>query len=112
MLSMGHPLLGLEAPTGMRQAALTDIILARGSRLGQTTKGEYMSQEGSFKAMVLTQEDDETRHEVKELTLDDLPEGDILVGIDYWSLNSKDAMAVTGAGPIVRSWPMLRDSLW
>ena len=66
-----------------------------------------MAQEDSFKAMVLTQEDDETRHEVKELTLDDLPEGDILVGIDYSSLNFKDALAVTGAGPIVRSWPMV-----
>jgi acrylyl-CoA reductase (NADPH) len=66
-----------------------------------------MTQEDSFKAMVLTQEDDETRHEVKELTLDDLPEGDILVGIDYSSLNFKDALAVTGAGPIVRSWPMV-----
>jgi acrylyl-CoA reductase (NADPH) len=66
-----------------------------------------MAQEDTFKAMVLTQEDDETRHEVKELTLDDLPEGDILVGIDYSSLNFKDAMAVTGAGPIVRSWPMV-----
>jgi acrylyl-CoA reductase (NADPH) len=66
-----------------------------------------MAQEETFKAMVLTQEDDETRHEVKDLTLDDLPEGDILVGIDYSSLNFKDAMALTGAGPIVRSWPMV-----
>jgi acrylyl-CoA reductase (NADPH) len=57
--------------------------------------------------MVLTQDDDETHHEVKELTLDDLPEGDILVRIKYSSLNFKDAMAVTGAGPIVRSWPMV-----
>jgi NADPH:quinone reductase-like Zn-dependent oxidoreductase len=58
----------------------------------------------SFKAMVLTQDEDgETSHEVKELTLDDLPEGDIQVAIQYSSLNFKDAMAVTGAGPIVRS---------
>jgi acrylyl-CoA reductase (NADPH) len=66
-----------------------------------------MAQEDSFKAMVLTQEDEETRHEVKNLTLEDLPEGDVLVGIKYSSLNFKDAMAVTGAGPIVRSWPMV-----
>jgi acrylyl-CoA reductase (NADPH) len=36
-----------------------------------------------------------------------LPEGDVLVGIDYSSLNFKDVMAVTGAGLIVRSWPMV-----
>lgn len=66
-----------------------------------------MAQEDSFKAMVLTQADEETRHEVKNLTLEDLPEGNVLVGIKYSSLNFKDAMAVTGAGPIVRSWPMV-----
>lgn len=62
----------------------------------------------SFKAMVLTQEDDGTRHEIQDLTTEDLPEeGDVLVGVEYSSLNYKDAMAVTGTGKIVRSWPMV-----
>ncbi len=62
----------------------------------------------SFKAMVLTQEDEETRHEIQDLTTEDLPEeGDVLVSVEYSSLNYKDAMAVTGTGKIVRSWPMV-----
>lgn len=62
----------------------------------------------SFKAMVLTQEDDGTRHEIQDLTTEDLPEeGDVLVSVEYSSLNYKDSMAVTGTGKIVRSWPMV-----
>jgi acrylyl-CoA reductase (NADPH) len=66
-----------------------------------------MAQEESFKAMVLTQEDGETLHEVRELTTDELPDEDVLLAIKYSSLNYKDALAVTGAGPIVQSWPMV-----
>lgn len=61
----------------------------------------------SFKAILLTQEDDETKFEIKEMTDDDLPDGDVLVDVKYSSLNYKDALAVTGSGPIVRSWPMV-----
>jgi acrylyl-CoA reductase (NADPH) len=58
--------------------------------------------------MVLTQEDEETRHEIQDLTTEDLPEeGDVLGSVEYSSLNYKDAMAVTGTGKIVRSWPMV-----
>lgn len=64
--------------------------------------------QNSFKAMVLTQEDDGTRHEIQDLTTEDLPEeGDVLVSVEYSSLNYKDSMAVTGTGKIVRSWPMV-----
>eukprot|EP01030_Chromulinospumella_sphaerica_P014290 gene14290-14083_t len=37
----------------------------------------------------------------------DLPAGDVLVQVDYSSLNYKDAMAVTGTGKIVRQFPMV-----
>ncbi|AFJ46949.1 MDR family oxidoreductase [Shimwellia blattae] len=39
--------------------------------------------------------------------LQDLPQGDVTVAIDYSSLNYKDALAITGKGPIVRSFPMV-----
>lgn len=61
----------------------------------------------TFKAMILTQENGATRHEIKELTVDDLPENDVLVNVEYSSLNYKDAMAITGTGKIVRSWPIV-----
>lgn len=36
-----------------------------------------------------------------------LPEGDVTVAIDYSSINYKDALAITGRGPIVRKFPMV-----
>ncbi len=37
----------------------------------------------------------------------DLPEGEVLVDIACSTLNFKDALAITGQAPIVRSWPMV-----
>lgn len=57
---------------------------------------------------MLTRDDDgKTIAEVRQLTDDDLPWGDVLVVIDYSSLNYKDGLAVTGKGKIVRTWPMV-----
>lgn len=62
----------------------------------------------NFKALVLTQDDaGATVAEVRRLTNDDLPAGDVLVAVDYSSLNYKDGLAVTGKGKIVRTWPMV-----
>ena len=36
-----------------------------------------------------------------------LPAGDVLVQVDYSSLNYKDGLAITNSGPVVRSWPMV-----
>lgn len=36
-----------------------------------------------------------------------LPEGDVTVAINYSSINCKDALAITGRGPIVRKFPMV-----
>lgn len=37
----------------------------------------------------------------------DLPEGDVLVDVKYSTLNYKDGLAITGKGPVVRSFPMI-----
>lgn len=37
----------------------------------------------------------------------ELPQGDVTVSIDYSSINYKDALAITGRGPIVRQFPMV-----
>jgi acrylyl-CoA reductase (NADPH) len=60
-----------------------------------------------FKAFVLRQEGGKTRHAIEQLTVNDLPEGDVLVAVEYSSLNYKDAMAITGVGKIVREYPMV-----
>jgi acrylyl-CoA reductase (NADPH) len=53
-------------------------------------------------------EDGGTRAELREL--DDLAgpaEGEVIVRIDYSTVNYKDALAITGQAPVVRSWPMV-----
>ena len=42
-----------------------------------------------------------------ELSDSDLPQGDVTVAVSHSSLNYKDAMVVTGAGRIARSYPMV-----
>jgi len=61
----------------------------------------------TFKALVLTQDGKKTVAAIQQLTVDDLPEGDVLVAVEYSSLNYKDGLAVTGKGKIVRQFPMV-----
>ena len=63
--------------------------------------------EQTFKALVLNQEDGKTVHAFQNLTTDALPEGDVVVKVEYSSLNYKDGLAVTGKGKIVRRFPMV-----
>jgi acrylyl-CoA reductase (NADPH) len=44
---------------------------------------------------------------VEHLSDADLPDGDVLVNIDYSCLNYKDGMALTGKNRIIRSFPMV-----
>ena len=39
--------------------------------------------------------------------LDELPEGDVEIRVDWSTLNYKDALAIGNRGPIVRTWPMI-----
>lgn len=61
----------------------------------------------AFSALVVRETDDGPRAKVEALTDADLPDGDVTVAIDYSSLNYKDGMALTGAGRIIRSFPMV-----
>ncbi|ODT31393.1 MAG: alcohol dehydrogenase [Hyphomicrobium sp. SCN 65-11] len=38
---------------------------------------------------------------------DQLPEGEVTVRVEYSTLNYKDGLAITGKGPVVRSFPMV-----
>ncbi|MHB1333686.1 MAG: acrylyl-CoA reductase (NADPH) [Sulfuriferula sp.] len=60
-----------------------------------------------FKAILIDKTT--TAHEAKLIDLDDtqLPEGDVLVRIEFSSLNYKDALAITGRAPVVRHFPMV-----
>ncbi len=60
-----------------------------------------------FKALLLEEADGKQSASVKNLTTADLPEGEVLVKVQYSSLNYKDGLAVTGLGKIIRSFPMV-----
>ncbi|MCU1398254.1 MAG: putative oxidoreductase [Acidimicrobiales bacterium] len=44
---------------------------------------------------------------IEALSDADLPDGDVIVDIDYSSLNYKDGMTLTGTGRIIRNFPMV-----
>ena len=65
-----------------------------------------------FRAIVLTKADDEKFPQASLQTLEEsaLPttgEGDVLVEVDYSTLNYKDGLAITGRSPVVRKYPMV-----
>ncbi|WP_372830798.1 MDR family oxidoreductase [Pontibacterium sp.] len=60
-----------------------------------------------FKALVLNEVEGKTVSAVESLELDALPAEDVLVEVDYSSLNYKDGLAVTGTGKIIRNFPMV-----
>ena len=60
-----------------------------------------------FNAIVAHEVDRRSQGTLERLTLSDLPDRDVLVKIDYSSLNYKDALAVSGRGKICRSMPMV-----
>lgn len=63
--------------------------------------------EQTFSAMVLREEDKKTRAAIETLSFDALPNEDTLVKIDFSTINFKDALAVTGTGKIVKTWPLV-----
>jgi len=43
----------------------------------------------------------------RQLTRGDLQDGDVLVSVEYSSLNYKDGLALTGKGKVIRKFPMI-----
>jgi acrylyl-CoA reductase (NADPH) len=60
-----------------------------------------------FKAIMITKDDAGYRAELQEVDEARLPEGDVTVRVAYSTLNYKDALAITGKSPVVRSFPMV-----
>jgi acrylyl-CoA reductase (NADPH) len=61
----------------------------------------------SFQALVARREDDQHRCTYETLTLDDLDDGDVTVAVEYSTLNFKDGLAISGAAPVVRRYPLI-----
>ncbi len=60
----------------------------------------------TFKALVVESGDPYTAH-IRQVGMDELPSGDVLVRVAYSSLNYKDGLAITGAGKVIRNFPMV-----
>ena len=61
-----------------------------------------------FRALRVTREGNaQVRLELAELTDDDLMPGDVLVDVEYSSLNYKDALALAGRPGVIRHYPLI-----
>lgn len=60
-----------------------------------------------FKAMWLERNEGGTVAAVREVDESALPDGDVHGRVEWSTLNYKDALALTGKGPVVRLWPMV-----
>ena len=59
-----------------------------------------------MKAILLTRDPD-FKARIADIAEGELPEGDVLVKVDYSCINYKDGLAMTDASPVVRKWPMV-----
>lgn len=60
-----------------------------------------------FDAILIEKDGDTQTVAIRHLDTGDLPDGDVLVDVAYSTLNYKDALAITGAGPVVRRFPIV-----
>ena len=61
----------------------------------------------NFKAIVIDNKDEKFTREVKDLNIDHLKDGNVLVRIDFSSLNFKDALILNNGGRIVKKYPFV-----
>lgn len=62
----------------------------------------------SFNALLVNRsEDKKITSSLETIEETQLPEGDVVIDIDYSTLNYKDALAITGAAPVIRTYPMV-----
>ncbi len=60
-----------------------------------------------FKALVVEKDDEsgKTSAAVKEISTDDLPEGEVTVAVEYSTVNYKDGLCIGPGGGLVRKYP-------
>ncbi|QGT99461.1 Acryloyl-CoA reductase AcuI/YhdH [Candidatus Syntrophocurvum alkaliphilum] len=66
-----------------------------------------MSSNETFKALVVDKVDGKIVSEIKQLTVDDLPQEDVLIKVDYSTVNYKEGLGFAGLNNIFRKFPMV-----
>lgn len=61
----------------------------------------------TFKALVVEQKEDELKTAVRQLKVEDLPEEDVLIQVDYSTLNYKEGLGFANKNKIFRIFPMV-----
>ena len=60
-----------------------------------------------FRAFRIDQENDQIIAGFCDLSLDDLSPGEVVIKVSHSTINYKDALAATGAGKILRTFPLV-----
>src|SRR5882757_3069725 len=60
-----------------------------------------------FNAILVERDAEQYRASLKSLDEAQLPPGEVTVRVEYSTINYKDALAITGSGPVVRQFPMV-----
>ncbi|MGE7905862.1 NADPH:quinone oxidoreductase family protein [Peribacillus sp. NPDC094092] len=60
-----------------------------------------------FDALVVNKQDDQFTVNIQQLSLDDLPQGEVLIRVHYSGVNYKDSLAAIPNGNIVSSYPIV-----
>jgi acrylyl-CoA reductase (NADPH) len=78
-----------------------------GRHLRQLHPHGRVGEEFMFKAVLVEKDAQSYRAGIQSLDEAQLPAGDVTVRVEYSTLNYKDALAITGKGPVVRQFPMV-----
>ncbi|GLF85867.1 MULTISPECIES: YhdH/YhfP family quinone oxidoreductase [Bacillus] len=61
----------------------------------------------SFKAILVTEKNDQVSYDLQNVSVNDLSEGEVLIKVAYSSINYKDMLAVQKNGGVIRNYPMI-----
>ncbi len=61
----------------------------------------------TFKALLARKTNHQVSTELVDFDEADLMDGDVLVQVEYSTLNYKDALALTGKSPVIRTFPLI-----
>ncbi|PTI62038.1 acryloyl-CoA reductase, partial [Staphylococcus succinus] len=61
----------------------------------------------TFKAFVVDEQDGKVTNQIKNITIDDLPAGEVLIKVKYSGINYKDALATVENTKVVKSYPIV-----
>lgn len=60
-----------------------------------------------FRGIVINKTDEGQTVTVQQMEDAQLPDGNVSINVEYSTINFKDGLAITGASPVVRSFPMI-----